>query len=77
MQLQRGDGPAAGEHGGYVVAQGTAAEVEKVPESLTGQFLAGTRVIETPKKRRKPSGYITIGGASQQSRAQRRHARET
>jgi excinuclease ABC subunit A len=58
-------GPAAGEHGGYVVAQGTAAEVEKVPESLTGQFLAGTRVIETPKKRRKPSGYITIGGASQ------------
>jgi len=58
-------GPAAGEHGGYVVAQGTAAEVEKVPGSLTGQFLAGTRVIETPKKRRKPSGYITIGGASQ------------
>ena len=58
-------GPAAGEHGGYVVAQGTAAEVEKVPESLTGQFLAGTRVIETPRKRRKPSGYITIGGASQ------------
>jgi excinuclease ABC subunit A len=58
-------GPAAGEHGGYVVAQGTAAEVEKVPESLTGQFLAGTRVIETPRKRRKPSGYITIEGASQ------------
>src|SRR6185312_4164666 len=58
-------GPAAGEHGGHVVAQGTAAEVEKVPESLTGQFLAGTRVIETPKKRRKPSGYITIEGASQ------------
>jgi excinuclease ABC subunit A len=58
-------GPAAGEHGGYVVAQGTAAEVEQVPESLTGQFLAGTRVIETPRKRRKPSGYITIEGASQ------------
>ena len=37
----RRHGPGAGEHGGYVVAQGTAAEVEKVPESLTGQFLAG------------------------------------
>ena len=48
-----------------MVAQGTAAEVEKVPESLTGQFLAGTRVIETPRKRRKPSGYIEIEGASQ------------
>ena len=34
-------GPGAGEHGGHVVAQGTAAEVEAVPESLTGQFLAG------------------------------------
>jgi excinuclease ABC subunit A len=58
-------GPAAGEHGGHVVAQGTAAEVERVPDSLTGQFLAGTRVIETPAKRRKPSGYIEIDGASQ------------
>jgi excinuclease ABC subunit A len=58
-------GPAAGEHGGYVVAEGTAAEVEQVPDSLTGQFLAGTRMIETPAKRRKPSGYIAIEGASQ------------
>src|SRR5262249_22567802 len=58
-------GPAAGEHGGYVVAQGTATEVEQVPDSLTGQFLAGTRVIETPARRRKPSGYIGIEGASQ------------
>ena len=58
-------GPAAGEHGGHVVAQGTAAEVERVPESLTGQFLAGTRVIETPRRRRKPSGYVSIEGASQ------------
>ena len=49
-------GPGAGEHGGYVVAQGTAEEVEQVPESLTGQFLAGTRAIETPRRRRKPSG---------------------
>ncbi|MGI8507185.1 MAG: excinuclease ABC subunit UvrA [Solirubrobacteraceae bacterium] len=58
-------GPGAGEHGGHVVAQGTAAEVARVPDSLTGQFLAGTRVIETPGKRRRPSGYIAIEGASQ------------
>jgi excinuclease ABC subunit A len=58
-------GPAAGEHGGYVVAQGTAAEIEQVPESLTGQFLAGTRLIETPRRRRKPGGYVGIEGASQ------------
>src|SRR5918997_1219529 len=58
-------GPGAGEHGGYVVAQGTAAEVEGVPESLTGQYLAGTRRIEVPAKRRRPSGYVEITGASQ------------
>ncbi|HUA04074.1 MAG TPA: excinuclease ABC subunit UvrA [Solirubrobacteraceae bacterium] len=58
-------GPGAGEHGGYVVAQGTADEVEQVPESLTGQFLAGTRTIATPRKRRKPTGRITIEGASE------------
>jgi excinuclease ABC subunit A len=58
-------GPAAGEHGGHVVAQGTAAEVEKVAESLTGQFLAGTRVIEIPPKRKRPSGYVTVEGATQ------------
>jgi excinuclease ABC subunit A len=58
-------GPAAGEHGGHVVAQGTAEEVAAVEESLTGQFLAGTRVIEPPARRRKPSGYIQIEGATQ------------
>ncbi len=58
-------GPAAGEHGGYVVAQGTAEDLERVPESLTGQFLAKTRVIETPRRRRKPSGYIAIEGAAE------------
>ena len=58
-------GPGAGEHGGYVVAQGTAEDVERVPESLTGQFLSGTRRIEPPAKRRKPSDYVTIEGASQ------------
>src|SRR5246127_3323428 len=58
-------GPGAGEHGGYVVAEGTAEEVARVPESLTGQFLAGTRVIETPRKRRKPSGHVSIKGAAE------------
>jgi excinuclease ABC subunit A len=58
-------GPGAGEHGGHVVAAGTAEEVARVPESATGQFLAGTRQIEVPRKRRRPSGYVTIEGASQ------------
>ena len=58
-------GPAAGEHGGHVVAQGTADEVAQVPDSLTGQYLAGTRTIETPARRRKPAGYVGIEGASQ------------
>jgi excinuclease ABC subunit A len=58
-------GPGAGEHGGYVVAEGTAEEVTKVEESLTGQFLAGTRRIEVPRKRRKPSGYVSIEGAAE------------
>src|SRR6185503_8446642 len=38
-------GPGAGEHGGHVVAEGTAAKVEKNPKSVTGQFLSGTREI--------------------------------
>ena len=46
-------GPGAGEHGGHVVAEGTAEEVMRVEESLTGQFLAGTRRIEVPEKRRQ------------------------
>jgi excinuclease ABC subunit A len=58
-------GPGAGEHGGYVVAEGTADEVMGVSKSLTGQFLAGTRRIEVPEKRRKPSGYVEIEGATQ------------
>ncbi len=58
-------GPGAGEHGGYVVAAGTADEVEAVPESLTGQFLSGARRIEIPPKRRTPSGSVEITGATQ------------
>jgi excinuclease ABC subunit A len=58
-------GPGAGEHGGRVVAEGTADEVAAVPDSLTGQFLAGTRQVEVPAKRRKPAGYVSIEGAKQ------------
>jgi len=58
-------GPGAGEHGGRIVAQGTATEVQRVKESLTGQFLSGERTIDTPKRRRTPSGYIEILGASE------------
>lgn len=43
-------GPAAGEHGGRVVAQGTASEIMKCPESLTGQYLSGKRFIPLPEK---------------------------
>jgi excinuclease ABC subunit A len=58
-------GPGAGEHGGRVVAQGTAAEVQRVKESLTGQFLSGARTIEPPARRRTPSGYLEIVGATE------------
>jgi excinuclease ABC subunit A len=58
-------GPGAGEHGGRIVAEGTAKEVEAVKESLTGQFLSGERTIEVPERRRTPSGYIEIIGANQ------------
>jgi excinuclease ABC subunit A len=58
-------GPGAGEHGGRIVAQGTAAQVQRVKGSATGQFLAGTRTIEAPSKRRTPRGYVEIEGASQ------------
>src|SRR3712207_5209591 len=58
-------GPGAGEHGGHVVAEGTAQEVMEVPESLTGQFLSGKRSIPLPERRRTPSGAIEIHGATQ------------
>ena len=58
-------GPGAGEHGGGLVAEGTPERSWRSTESLTGQFLAGEREIPLPKKRRRPSGYIEIEGASQ------------
>ena len=53
-------GPAAGVHGGEVIAEGTPAEITANPESLTGQYLAGTRRIEVPEKRRKIDKKRTV-----------------
>jgi len=58
-------GPGAGEHGGRIVAQGTAADVEQVAESLTGQFLSGAASVEVPAERRTPTSQLEIRGARQ------------
>jgi excinuclease ABC subunit A len=58
-------GPGAGEHGGRVVAAGTADEVCAVTESLTGQYLAGARTIPVPARWRKPAGHLEIRKATQ------------
>ena len=58
-------GPGAGIHGGEIIAQGTAEEIGKVNESLTGQYLSGARKIEMPFARRKPQGWIEVKGATQ------------
>ena len=56
-------GPGAGCHGGEVVAQGTAEEICKVPESITGQYLSGAIRIPVPKERRMPTGWLNVVGA--------------
>jgi excinuclease ABC subunit A len=58
-------GPGAGSHGGELVAQGTADEIMKVPESITGQYLSGKKMIDVPSKRRKPTGFLTVRGAQE------------
>ncbi len=58
-------GPGAGEHGGEIVAQGTAAKVQKSRRSLTGRYLSGDLAIDVPPERREPSGFVTIRGAGQ------------
>ena len=58
-------GPGAGEHGGEVVATGTAEDIMNNEESITGAYLSGRLKIPVPKKRRKPTGYLTIRGASE------------
>ena len=56
-------GPGAGEHGGNVVAVGTAAQIMKCKESITGAYLSGRIKIPVPKERRNPTGWIKIRGA--------------
>ena len=56
-------GPGAGEHGGHVIATGTAEENMKVPESITGQYLSGKIQIPIPAERKQPSGYLNVIGA--------------
>lgn len=58
-------GPSAGEHGGELVAIGTAEEIMKNPNSITGQYLSGRIQIPVPKVRRKPTGYLTIRKAAE------------
>jgi excinuclease ABC subunit A len=58
-------GPGAGEHGGHVVAEGSAAEVEKNPDSVTGKFLSGKRSIPVPERRTEDTGSFWVRGASQ------------
>lgn len=57
-------GPGAGIHGGHVIAAGTPSEVEKHPDSITGQYLSGKKEIAVPKRRRKGNGKkLVIRGA--------------
>jgi len=56
-------GPGAGEHGGEIVAEGTPAQVKKVSQSLTGQYLAGKRSIPLPEARRRPTGELRVKNA--------------
>ena len=56
-------GPGAGEHGGEVIATGTAEEIMKNKNSITGAYLSGRIKIPVPEERRKPTGFITVKGA--------------
>ncbi len=56
-------GPGAGEHGGRVVAYGTAEDVMACPESITGAYLSGRKTIPVPARRRVPKGFLTVRGA--------------
>lgn len=56
-------GPGAGANGGYVVAEGTAEEIMKCENSITGDYLSGRKKIEVPDVRRKPTGWLTIKNA--------------
>ena len=58
-------GPGAGANGGHVVAEGTAADLMRCKESITGDYLAGRKKIPVPEVRKKPAGWLEIKGARQ------------
>ncbi len=58
-------GPGAGIHGGEVVGEGTAYDLMKCPNSITGKYLSGELEIAIPKKRRKPTGWLEVKGAAE------------
>ena len=58
-------GPGAGEHGGRLVAAGTAEDIMACPESITGAYLSGRLQIPVPEKRRTPTGWLTVKGAAE------------
>lgn len=58
-------GPEAGEHGGRLVAAGTAQDIMNCPESITGAYLSGRLSIPVPKVRKKPVGWLTVKGAAE------------
>lgn len=58
-------GPGAGINGGRIVGEGTAQELAKFPESLTGKYLSGEMKIDLPASRRKPTGWISVKGAKE------------
>ena len=58
-------GPGAGEHGGEIVALGTASDLMKSKDSITGAYLSGRRKIPVPGTRREPTGWITVRGAKE------------
>ncbi len=58
-------GPGAGENGGEVIAQGTAAQIMKNKKSITGAYLSGRIKIPVPEKRKEPTGWLTVKGARQ------------
>ncbi len=58
-------GPGAGEHGGEVIAAGTAEDIMKCENSITGDYLSGRKRIPVPDVRRKPTGYLKVKGARQ------------
>ena len=58
-------GPGAGSHGGEVIAEGTAEDIMKIPDSVTGQYLSGAMKIPVPKMRKRATGYLKVVGAAE------------